>query len=92
MSRRVKKLSPQLLRKMIIEEAQNLKLETLEQGKDDPEKVNAEEVDADALAGSLEKDVDYLKALKIHEERLMKRVRQIREAKKVIRRRAASKI
>ncbi len=77
---------------MILEEAENLKLETLEQGKDDPEKVDAEEVDAGELAGSLEKDIDYMKALKIHEKRLMRRVKQIREARNILRRRVAKKI
>ena len=92
MSRRVRKLSPRRLKAMILEEAENLKLETLEQGKDDPEKVDAEEVDAGELAGSLEKDIDYMKALKIHEKRLMRRVKQIREARNILRRRVAKKI
>ena len=91
MSKRVRKLSTSRLKQMILEEAENLK-ETLEQGKDDVTKVDAEEVDADALAGSLEKDIDYLKALKIHEQRLMRRVQQIREAKNILKKRVAKNI
>ena len=55
-------------------------------------KVDAEEVDASEFAGSLEKDVDYLKALKIHEARLMRRVKQIKEAKQVLRKRIAGRV
>jgi len=92
MSRRTKRLTPARLKAMILEEVESLKLETLEQGKDDSKKVTAEEVPAEDLAGSLEKDIDYMKALKIHEARLMRRVRQIKEAKNQLRRRIAKKV
>lgn len=92
MSRRTKKLTPARLKAMILEEVENLRLETLEQGKTDSEKVSAEEVEAEALAGSLEKDIDYMKALKIHEQRLMRRVKQIQEARTQLRRRIAKRV
>ena len=92
MSRKVRRLTSSRLKSMIIEEAAKLKLETLEQGKDDSEKVDAVETDADELAGSLEKDIDYVKALKIHERRLMQKIAQIREAKSVLRKRISKRI
>ena len=91
MTRRVKRLTEKSLRSMIIEEAQAL-AETLEQGKDDSEKVSAEECDADKLAGSLEKDIDYMKALKIHESRLRSRLAKIAEAKSVLQKRIIKRI
>ena len=91
MSRRVKKLTPSRLREMIIEEAGKIR-ETLEQGKDDVAKVDSDEVEASDFAGSLEKDIDYMKALKIHEARLMRRVKQIKEAKQVLRKRIAGRV
>ena len=91
MSRRVKKLTPSRLREMIIEEAGKIQ-ETLEQGKDDVAKVDADEVEASDFAGSLEKDIDYMKALKIHEARLMRRVKQIKEARQVLRKRIARRV
>ena len=65
MSRRVKRLTPRGLKAMIMEEAKKLHLETLEQGKEDSEKVDAEEVDAGEFAGSLEKDIvsDIIKSV-----------------------------
>ena len=41
----------------------------------------AEEVDADEFANSLEKKIDYVKALKIEESRLLNRLKKIREQK-----------
>ena len=55
--------------------------ESLEMGITDTEKVKAEETDADEIAGSLAKDVDFIKALKIEEARLTKRLGTIREMK-----------
>ena len=92
MSRKVKRLTSSRLKKMILEEAAKLRVETLEQGKEDSEKVDAVETDADELAGSLEKDIDYIKALKIHEQNLIKKVKKIREAKSILRKRIAKNI
>ena len=82
------KLTPALLRRMVIQEARKLRkaglLETLETGVTDPTKVKAEEVDADEYAGSLEKDIDHIKALKIQEQKLERRLRRIRNAKKAV--------
>ena len=75
------KLTPRIIRKIIAEEKARLK-ETLEQEKENPSKVDAEEVDADEYAKSLEKDVDYLKALKISEARIVKTLSMIRGKKR----------
>lgn len=47
----------------------------------DVEDVKAEETDADEYADSLEKKIDYVKALKIEETRLRKRLAKITEAR-----------
>jgi len=77
-------MTPNQLKRFILKEAKRLS-ETLEQGKDDVEKVDAKEVDADKLAKTLEKNVNFMKALKIKEGRLKKRLAQIAEAKKLVR-------
>jgi len=95
MSRRVRKLTPSTLKKMIQEEAKKIQLETsdpIAAGVEDPEKVSAEEVDADALAGSLEKDLDHLKVLKVHETKLVSKLRRLREAKNKLRKRITKNI
>lgn len=91
MARRTKKITPSLLKKMIFEEAAKLR-ETLEQGKDDSEKVDADETDADAYATALEKDIDYLQALKIHESILKDKLGKVLRAKKVIKKRITKKV
>ena len=78
------KLTPRILRKMIQEERMRNVFETLEQGNEDPEKVDAEEVGADKLATALEKDLDHLKALKIKEAKTRKMLKRILESKKVL--------
>lgn len=95
MSRRVRKLTANSLKRMIQEEARKLQVETsdpISAGVEKIEKVKAEEVDADELAGSLEKDIDYIKALKIHEARLMSKIKKIKEAKNLLSKRIADKI
>ena len=84
MARRVRKITPSFLKKMIVDEAKKLRLETLETGVTDVEKVEAEEVDADEYADSLEKDIDHVKALQIHERRLSRKLKAIREANQLI--------
>ena len=78
------KLTPRILRRMIQEEKRRSVFETLEQGKEDSEKVDAEETEAGDLASSLEKDLDHLKALKIQEVKARRRLKRILESKKVL--------
>tara|TARA_Y100000310_G_scaffold281274_1_gene301647 strand:- start:257 stop:529 length:273 start_codon:yes stop_codon:yes gene_type:complete len=87
----VKKLTPRMLRKMVLQEKKRY-VESLEQGKDDTAKVEAEEVDADELATTLEKDLDHLKVLKIKEQRLRTAIRKVNEAKKRVRQRVIKRI
>ena len=75
------KLTPALLKKLVMEEKRKI-METLEQGKEDSEKVKAEEVDADEQAESLEKDIDFIAALKIQESILKKKYAKVQAAKK----------
>ena len=88
-----KRLTKKYLNRLIAEERAKLVetghlQETLETGVTDPAKVKAEEVDADEFADSLEHNVDFVKALKIEETRLIKRLGTLREMKA----RAISKI
>lgn len=93
MSRRVRRITPNFLKKIVVEEAQKIQNESIEGGELTPtEKVDAEEVDASEYAGSLEKDIDHIKALKIHERRLIRKIKKIREAKTILANRIASKV
>ena len=75
------KLTPSLLRKLVIEEKRKIQ-ETLEQGKDEAEKVGAEETAADELADSLEQDIEWMAALKIQESILKRKYAKVQAAKK----------
>ena len=95
MGKRVRKLTAESLKKMIQEEARKLQMETSDPvaaGVEKPEKVKAEETDADELAGSLEKDIDYIKALKIHESRLVEKLKKIAKAKELLGKRITDRI
>ena len=75
------KLTPSLLRRIVLEEKRKIS-ETLEQGKEESEKVTAEETDADELADALEKDIDFMAALKIQESMLKKKYKKVQVAKR----------
>ncbi len=69
------RLTPKMLKKLILDEAGKF-------GKmQDVEDVEAREVDADEFADSLEKKIDYVKALKLEESRLRKRLAKIAETR-----------
>lgn len=72
------KLTADQLRKIVAEEVSKKtgKLKDVESAADD-----AEETDADELADTLAKHVDMMKALKIEESRLTKRLLKIKEEK-----------
>jgi hypothetical protein len=80
MARKIRKITPNLLK------------EALEQGKVDSEKIDAEETEAEDLAGSIELDIDYMKALQIHEKRLRLKMKQIKEAKNILKKRISKRI
>ena len=92
---RTLKLTPARLRRIVLEEKRKM-METVGEdpvadGIDSPEDVDAAENDADDLANTLVKDLDHIKALKIQERRLMRRIRRLREVKRKIRTRAVKK-
>ena len=95
MSKRARKLTPAILRKIVLQEKRRMMKETSDPvaaGIEDPEKVDAEETDADSYADSLEKDIDHMKALKVHERKLRLKLKKIQEAKKKIRNRVVRKL
>jgi hypothetical protein len=71
------KLTPKLLKRIIDEEVAKFgDMEDVEKRAKD-----TEETEADEYADALEKHIDYVKALKIEEGRLVKRLKTIRETK-----------
>lgn len=84
-----KKLTPALLRQIIEEEvSKNFgKMEDTEEVAKD-----TKETDADEYADALEKHIDYVKALKIEEARIVKRLAKIREAKARVLKKIASRV
>jgi hypothetical protein len=69
------RLTTDLLKKIILKEANKLSKEK------SANSVSAKEVDADELADTLEKHIDYAKALNIEESRLKKRLAKIAETR-----------
>jgi len=88
------------LKDFVLKEAKRLQREAALSGKIEPiEKVKAEEVDADGYADSLEKDIDFIKALKIKEARLnrthrklVKEMKRLQSRKRLARKRVLKKI
>tara|TARA_Y100001970_G_C14150833_1_gene812610 strand:- start:1078 stop:1350 length:273 start_codon:yes stop_codon:yes gene_type:complete len=85
------KLTPALLRKLVLQEKRKIQ-ESLEQGEEEVEKVDAEETDADEMADSIEKDIDFIKALKIQENILNRKMKKVQEAKKRLKNRLQKKL
>lgn len=88
-----RKLTPSILRSIILEEKEKLINESdpVAQG-GDPSKIEPEEVEADSQASTLEKDIDFIKALKIEEKKTRKYLKKIQEAKAEISKRLLTKI
>ncbi len=82
MSRKIKKLTPALLRSIVLKE-------TLSGDVTPIEDVSAEEVDASELGTekALEKDIDHVKVLKLEESRLARRLKKVQEARRILRKR-----
>ena len=74
MSRRVKRLTPSMLRRLVLEEKAKMLRESdpIEAGIDDVAKVDADEVKAGDEADTIAKDIDIMAALKIEEGKLLK--------------------
>lgn len=74
------KLTSQLLRRIIEEEVAKFgDMESTEDRAKDTEEVSADELGSSDVA---EKHIDYIKALKIEESRLRRRILKIQETKK----------
>ena len=86
---RLVNLTPALLRKIVLEEKAKLMREStsdpIASGKEHASDLTVPEVDADDFADTLEKQIDYMKALKIHEARLTAKLKRIQEAKRRMR-------
>ena len=87
MAQRVRKITPEILKKIIVQEARKLQMEAAQEDADHPSDVDAKETDADEFADSLEHKVDYMKALDIHEQRLRAKLAKVQEAKRKVSRR-----
>ena len=83
MSRRNKKLTPSVLRRIIAEERQKLN-ETLEMGLSHPSEApkKTREVDADKYADSLEQCCNWYQMCKLKEAKLERELQLVKEAKK----------
>ena len=90
---RVKRLTPQLLKRLVLEEKKKLE-EVLETEEEDSLKVasKTEEVDADGFADSLEDPVEWAQVLKLKEAKLRKRLARVVETRKKIRKQILKKI
>ena len=87
------------LRAFVLSEARKLQKEALTGKPKETSKVKAKVYQAGDEASSLEKDVDFLKALKIKEnnlrrenEKLVRQVKKFQEKRRILRRRVIKKI
>jgi hypothetical protein len=81
MAQRVRKITPDVLKKIIVQEARKMQMEAAQEKAKHPEDVDAHE--------TLAHHVEWLKALKIHERRLQSKLSKISEQKQRIRRKIA---
>ena len=63
MAQRVRKITPEILKQIIVQEARKLYAEAAQEKAEHPEDVNADETEASEYADTLAHKVDYLKAL-----------------------------
>tara|TARA_Y100000310_G_C20452910_1_gene701612 strand:- start:251 stop:565 length:315 start_codon:yes stop_codon:yes gene_type:complete len=103
MARRVRRLTPTLLRRMVLEEKSRFERtrrrrriretsDPVEAGIEDPEKVQADEVEPGDEAESIAKDIDWMRALKIQERKLTSKLRRIQETKRRLRARVVRRL
>lgn len=103
MARRVRRLTPTLLRRMVLEEKSKFERsrrrrriretsDPVEAGIEDPEKVQADEVEPGDEAESIAKDIDWMRALKIQERKLSSKLRRIQETKRRLRARVVRRL
>ena len=91
MSTPFKKLTPEILKQMIVEEASKLQKEVLEQEVENVKDIETAEIEGGDWA-LLNQPIDFMKALKIQERKLIKQLKAIREAKAFVGRKIMSSI
>ena len=90
MAQRVRKITPEILKQIIVQEARKLRLEAAQEDADRPEDVDAHELkDAADYADTLGHHVDHYKALKIRENRLKAELAKVQETKTRVQRKIA---
>ena len=79
---------------MIVQERRRIResSDPIEAGIEDPEKVSADEVDADKQADTLAKDIDHLKVLKVQEAKLRRKLREVSNRRRNVSKRIKRKL
>lgn len=90
--KKIVKLTPNMLKGIIKEEAAKLRREAKTVEVADGSLATAEEVDADEYADTQAQHIDFIKALKIKESKLLKQLKLVRERKQVAIKRALKNI
>ena len=91
--KKVVKLDARLLKQLVLEEVKKMQLkeadalETVESRGDD-----ADEVDADDYADTLEKKIDFYKANKVKEQRILRNLKSLRETQSRLKSEIAKKL
>ena len=92
MAQRVRKITPEVLKQIIVQEARKLQLEAAQEKAKHPEDVDAHELKgAEDYANTLGHHQDFYQMLKLKEARLLKQLQQIQEKKQQVRRELRSK-
>ena len=89
---KVKRLTPRMLKKLVFEEKKRMLENFGDEESVEKAAKDTDEVEADDLADSIEQDIDWMKALKIQELKLRRKLRRVNEAKKRLRRRVIKKL
>jgi len=89
MAQRVRRITPEVLKRIIVEEARKIQREVAQEKAKRPEDVDAKETDADELADTLADHVDHYKSLKEHENKLIARLTRVQEAKRLVQKKIA---
>ena len=89
---RKKKLNKRNLKAFVLAEARKLQKEAMAKKIQDPSTIKADEYEAGDEAGTIEKDIDFIKALNIHEKRVLKKLKMIREHKRKLKRNLIKKL
>jgi|TARA_Y100000034_G_scaffold121390_1_gene165540 hypothetical protein len=76
----IKKLTPSLLKRLVLEEKAKIEKSLSEKVKE----IKAKEVKASDFAQTLEKKIDYAKALKVEEVKVRYRLKKIVERRKML--------